>query len=307
MRFAIALFVICASNLALAQKITRVTLSAAAVSGGGTITGTLELSDKVVQQPLVVKLTSSSTAATVPASVTLAPGQATATFQVTTAPVAADTPTVIRASTGTSSLTANLIVQLPHLTELTFSPFSVQGGSIANVLVKLNAPAPPGGVKVMLAANSIYWGGPPSVDIPAGASSYAFSVTTKPVVGITDVGVTASLKGSRASGSLDITPAMFRTFDITPKTVIGGASAIGMLTLDGPAPKDGFRVRISSDSPVVVAPSTVRLPAGTNQISFTITTRPVKKETVVRISAGGSGAFVELAITIEPAFVTGGG
>ena len=300
MRFIVAFLVVFAGASAFGQKLSRISLTLSPLPGGIASTGTVELSDKAGKTPVVVTLSSSSTTVTLPNSVTVATGQPSVPFSITTLPVAADTTVVIKATVGSVTLSTNLIVQSPRVSEFSFNPAGVQGGSKSTGTVKINTAAPVGGVKVALTSNTPYWGGPSSLLIPAGATSGSFSVTTLPVVGVTDAGVTAALAGVRISTALNITPARFQTFTIDHMSVVGGSSAIGTLTLDGPAPKEGFRVKVSIDSPLIRVPANIAVPSGQTTITFTISTKPVKSATTVRISAGGPGAWVELPLEIVP-------
>src|SRR5471030_2544590 len=92
-----------------------------------------------------------------------------------------------------------------------------------------------------------------------------FTFTTIPVVGITDVNVGASVAGLRVIANLNITPALFTAFRITTPSIVGGTPATGLLLLNGPAPKEGFRVAVRTDSPLVKVPSFVFIPAGKDQ------------------------------------------
>ena len=76
--------------------LSAVRLSATTVKGGTSLTGTVTLSAKAGAGGLVVKLSSSSTAAVVPASVTVPSGLNAATFTVTTKAVTAVTKPTIK-------------------------------------------------------------------------------------------------------------------------------------------------------------------------------------------------------------------
>jgi hypothetical protein len=85
-------------------------LNPSTVNGGGTATGQVTLNQLAPNGGATISLSSSSAAATVPASVTVAAGQASATFTVSTGSVAASTPVTITGSYGGVSQTAMLTV-----------------------------------------------------------------------------------------------------------------------------------------------------------------------------------------------------
>ncbi|MDR3690444.1 MAG: hypothetical protein P4L46_13775 [Fimbriimonas sp.] len=299
-RVAVACLVAGGASLCFAQKLSRVSLTANSITGSTSSSGTIELSDKAGKSAVVVELSSSSPIVTIPNSVTVAVGQSSVPFSITSVTVAADTTVVIKATVGSVTTSINLVVQSPRLTEFAFNPNGVQGGSKSTGTVKVNAPAPTGGLKVNLASNTPYWGGPTSVMIAAGSTSGSFVVTTLPVVGITSADVTASIPGSRIVGSISITAARFQSFTVDHSSVVGGSSAIGTITLDGPAPKEGFHVKVTCDSSLAKVPAFVVVPAGQSSITFTIATKPVKEATTARIATGGTGGMVEIPLSIVP-------
>lgn len=299
-RFLAATLLVGTAALSSAQKLTRLTLPVSTVAGGASANATVELSAKAGKEPVVITLASSNAAATAPATVTVPAGQATATFPIATIAVGADTPITIKAKAGAAKATLNFTVLSPRVTEFTFTPITVQGGSNASGIVKLSSVAPVGGAKVTLAANSPHWGGPARFVVNAGSTTGSFTFATIPVVGITDVNVAASLSGSRVVANLNLTPAQFTTFRVTAPTVVGGTATTGLLMLNGPAPKEGFKVNIRSDSSFVVVPFAVTIQAGQNQTTFAITTKPVTTAKTARVSAGGSGAWVELSLDVTP-------
>jgi hypothetical protein len=92
-----------------APALASVTMNPSSVTGGGNSTGTIALSAAAPAGGAVVSLSSSSTAASVPAGVTVPAGATSATFTATTSSVAMSTPVTISASyagvTRTSGLT----------------------------------------------------------------------------------------------------------------------------------------------------------------------------------------------------------
>src|SRR5215471_7362510 len=90
---------------------TSLAVNPAAVIGGASSTGTVTLPGAAPAGGTVVTLSSSDTsAATVPASVTVAAGTTTKTFTVTSKPVAAQASVTISASSGGQTATAILTV-----------------------------------------------------------------------------------------------------------------------------------------------------------------------------------------------------
>jgi len=85
-------------------------LNPTSVVGGKTSQGTVTIGSAAPAGGLVISLKSSSTTATVPASVTISAGQTSATFTVKTSAVTTKTTSTITATFGSTSKTAVLTI-----------------------------------------------------------------------------------------------------------------------------------------------------------------------------------------------------
>jgi parallel beta-helix repeat protein len=83
----------------------------------------------------------------------------------------------------------------PVLSSLTLSPTAVRGGRSSTGTVRLSAPAPPGGVVISLSSSSTLAATPPNVTVAGGASTAAFSITTRRVNRQTAVTISATYAG----------------------------------------------------------------------------------------------------------------
>jgi hypothetical protein len=90
--------------------LSAIALNPSSVKGGSPSTGTVTLSGPASSGGAVVYLTSSASAATVPASVTVAAGATSATFTVNTTAVTTSTPATISATYGGATKTASVTV-----------------------------------------------------------------------------------------------------------------------------------------------------------------------------------------------------
>jgi Subtilase family len=93
--------------------LTSITLNPSSLTGGSPSTGTVTLSGAAPTGGVTVNLSSNSTSATVPSSVTVAAGSTSATFSVNTSAVTASTPVTISASYAGVTMTASLTVMPP--------------------------------------------------------------------------------------------------------------------------------------------------------------------------------------------------
>jgi len=215
------------------------------------------------------------------------------------------TVVVTNAVGSVSSNAATLTVTpppLPTVSSLTLNPTSVTGGSSSAGTVTLSGPAPSGGAVVSLSSsNPIAAMIPSSVTVAAGATSATFTVSTNPVGTSTSATISASYGGVTRTASLAVTSATLSSLTLNPTNVTGGSSAVGTVTLSGPAPSGGVVVTLSSNNVLVAnTPSSVTVPAGSTSASFSITTLPVLLQTTVRISASYRAKTLSANLTVSP-------
>ena len=285
--------------------LSSVTVSPSAVAGGVSSTGTATLSGPAPLGGAVVSLSSDNTsAATVPASVTVAAGAASATFTIATVPVSSATIARISGLFGGVTRSTNLTVNPPSLSSLSLNPSTVQGGNSSTGTVTLSGPAPTGGAVVTLSnSNTTAATVPASVTVAAGATGATFAVTTSPVSGSTAVTITATYKGVNRTSVLTVTPPppTVNALAVSPSSVVGGTSSTGTVTLTGPAPVGGALVSLSSDNTsAATVPSSVTVAAGASSATFTIATLPVSSATIARISGLFGSVTRSTNLTVNP-------
>lgn len=188
-----------------------VAVSPSTVVGGAGATGTLTLTAAAPTGGALVSLSSASTAAVVPASVTVPQGATSATFAVATSAVSVTTSTTLSASYGGATRTAILTVSpaatpAAALTSLSLSPTQVVGGTPSRGTVTLSAAAPSGGAVVQLTSSRPAIAAvPASVTVPAGATSASFTITTVRPARKRTVTVSATYAGVTRSATLTVT------------------------------------------------------------------------------------------------------
>jgi hypothetical protein len=92
-----------------------------------------------------------------------------------------------------------------------------------------------------------------------------------------------------------------QSLTINPSSVVGGSTAIGTVSLNGPAPAGGLQVQLSSNNPNVASvPASVTVPAGQTRASFSITTRPVASQTQAMITARLGNSSRQVTLTVVP-------
>lgn len=114
----------------------------------------------------------------------------------------------------------------------------------------------------------------------------------RPVGALSDIGCFQQGTGANGIASLVIAPSQ----------LVGGASAIGTITLSGPAPAGGATISLAGNSSSVSVPVTVTIPSGGLSSTFAVTTRVVSSivPAIVTASWGTSRAGATLTLTASP-------
>ncbi|HYE15855.1 MAG TPA: FG-GAP-like repeat-containing protein, partial [Pyrinomonadaceae bacterium] len=156
---------------------------------------------------------SGPSAASVPSSVSVSPGESSATFDITPGAVAAVTPVTITATLQTAlatdpQLTAPFTVNPIRVQSLALGQGSVQGGTPAANNVVTLACAPAANTPVALSSDKPGVASVPSgFEVPAGSASQGFTITTYPVTGSNKkVAIRAALGGRAVTQALTVSP-----------------------------------------------------------------------------------------------------
>lgn len=268
-----------------------------------TVTGLFHLNGKSGPGGAVVSLSSSNTsAASVPATVTVAAGTGSITFPVTTYAVSSDQSVTLSASYNGVTVTALLTVKQGSIVTIKINPSAIVGGdSPQGGVVTLNAPAPVGGASVTLSsANSGLVGVPASVTVAAGATTASFPVTTGGVDVTTQVVVTGTYGGS-ATCTPTLNPASALSLTVNPTSVVGGptVTVTGLFHLNGKSGPSGAVISLSSsNTSAATVPATATVAPGTGSITFPITTYAVGSSQSVTISATYNGMTVTATLLV---------
>jgi uncharacterized protein (TIGR03790 family) len=201
------------------------------LAGGSSSTGLITLAAPAPAGGISVALSADQPAiATVPSSVSIAAGQTTASFPIQTSVVTEDTPVLLSAVFGTTTLTNTLIPQA-LLAGVGVSPGTVTAGAPATGTVFLNFNAPAGGIVVSLSSNSSAASVPATVPVPAGMSTATFTVTTSSGSGGATVTISASYAGATATAALIIgTPVLPVISGVTATAITSSGVTIDWTT-----------------------------------------------------------------------------
>ncbi|HXS96501.1 MAG TPA: PKD domain-containing protein [Candidatus Limnocylindrales bacterium] len=231
---------------------------------------TLNLSAPAPAGGLIVNLSSATpSVATVPSTITFAPGASTASVPVTavslgSAVIHANVPTFIADTTTTVTVQGAGSVIAP-------STSVVSLGASTPLTVTLSAPAP-AALTVALSSsdNTIVAVSPATVSIAQGATAPATQPTLTGVnigaatITVSAPGYTSASTAAQVNASVTFTPAT--------ATITGLNTKALTLTLSAPAPAAGLIVNTtSSNSAVATVPATVTFASGATTATVTVT------------------------------------
>jgi hypothetical protein len=248
---------------------------------------------------LTVNLSSSDTSkATVPATVSFAPGATSVSLPVAgvapgAATITANAPNIASA---TASVTVTGTINTP-----TNTPVNL--GQSTSFAVRLSAPAPAGGVTVTLKSSdtSKVIVTPASVVIPQGATTPA----TQPQVtgaGIGGATITAVATGyTSGTGTVTVTaPTM--VFTGSPLIIaIGGSGKLTLTLSGGQAPTGGLTVNLnSSDTSKATVPGTVTFAAGATSVPVPVAAVSPGAVTITASAPNVASATGSVTVTPPP-------
>ena len=280
-----------------------VALAPSSVAAGSVTYGnTVNLASVAPSGGAVVALSSSNPVlATVPASVTVPAGSASASFSITTSASGGAGQTIVSANYSGSSSTATLNVTGVSASLLALSQTTVVGGNApAGNEVDLSGAAPAGGATVSLtSSNPAVAAVPATLLIPAGATFSLFNVTTAAVSAATQVTITASYGSGTVTAVLTVTPATLSVVSLSPNVIYGGYPTTGTVTFTGAVAADTPVSLVSSD-PSVTLPASVTVPANSVSVQFALTSSPGTSTIFPVITASASGISKTATLTVKP-------
>ena len=187
------------------------------------------------------------------------------------------------------------------LASVSIKPSSITAGQPATGTVTLSGAAPAGGAVISLASANPAASVPGSITVPASTSSANFTVSTSTVTATTVGNVTASYAGISKSATLTVNPAapaILLSLSLNQKTVVGGSSVAGTVTLNK-VTSTPVVVTVASSKPKNAAvAATVTVPAGASSAEFNIATMPTNKKINATISASYEGVTKSATLTI---------
>jgi hypothetical protein len=186
-----------------------------------------------------------------------------------------------------------------RLSSVRISANYVTPGNTYSGEVELDGDAPKGGYSVKLESDNPDVTVPSSIKVNPNEDRASFTLSVDDKARTRFVSITATgPNGDSASTYVHVQTAKISWFN-SLTTVTGGSDLNGQVYLDGPAPKGGMTIKMSSNDSDVSVPYSINVPDGQRSASFCLTTKKVTQTTYVTITfETESGDSKTLSITV---------
>jgi hypothetical protein len=186
------------------------------------------------------------------------------------------------------------------LTSAGFTRDVIGGGATATLNLGFTGPSG-GSTPVALTYSWPLPGAPTSVTVPNGQSAISVNLPTEPTAKNIKVNVTATVNGRSLTRLLSIVPARLDSVRMAAATHVGGRNLRGTVSLTGTrADGSPLVVNLLSNSPNVIVPASVTIPAGQSSVNFTARTVATATPVEVTVTARQSSVIVTTQVTITP-------
>jgi hypothetical protein len=148
---------------------------------------------------------------------------------------------------------------------------------------------------------------PSSVLVPAGSSSVGFAIKTGEANYDRSALITAKVGTSSSAVYLTIRGVFINGLTFSPSSVTGGNTAVGTVSINGPAPWNvagGAVIALSSNSAYASVPSQVIIPTGKTSVSFTVNSQIVTSSVMATLTTRYLGSSRSVGLTIQPAMIS---
>ena len=267
-------------------------------SASSTCTVTL---NKPATSAATVALASNSGLLTVPANVTVASGQSSATFTATSGTVSSSQSAIVTATLSGQSQQATIsLAAAAQLSSLTCSPATVNAPGTSTCTAALTAAAS-SATSVTLLSNNANVTVPGSVSIGAGLSSATFTATVAAVTSDQTALLTATLNGVSQTFTLSAAaPAQISSLACAPSTLGSNATSTCTVTLNKAA-SSAATVSLASSSGLLTVPASVTVASSQSIATFTASSGTVITSQSAIVTASLSGQSKQATISLAPA------
>ena len=284
------------------NAVSSLQCGSASLGPNGSTTCTVTLASPASSGVTVTIGNTAAAALTVPGSVNVAQGSATATFTATAGNISSDQTATLTASLGGSSAAATIaLVSSNTVTSLQCGVTSLLSNASGTCTVTVTRPAGAGGLTVTITDTvpSVLTV-PGSVNVSAGASSATFQVSTGFVATDQNATITASLSGSSATANLLlVAPNAVSSLQCAAGSLNSNASTACTVTLNKAAVTGGVTVAIAnSASGVLTVPGSVNVSQGASSATFTAAAGTIASNQTATLTASLNGSSSSTSISL---------
>ena len=279
----------------------RITLAALPPKGSGGVNVTI-----LTDTPSLVSFPAGAT-------VNVPEGQTSVTFTINTNGVGVISYPQVTGSLLGVGITQTLTLTLASLSQLTFNPASVSGGTPATATLTLDGQATGPFVVNLTSSDPAFTFADPNSGLPItsltfnqGDTAQQFTVVTPYELASTQTIITATRPAQNnypiqsITGTLFVTAQNLTTFTISPTEVGGGGTSTGTVIINQAAPDGGVVVNISSsDTSVATVPATVLIPSGATSATFSIKTGVLGSTQTATITAQRGSVVINQLLTVD--------
>jgi len=291
--------------------LSNLSCEAQSVTGPKTITCSVNLSAPATIQTEVM-LSTSSNALTAPKSVNVSAGESSASFSLVASAVSSTQKTTLTATAG-SVTRSQTIVLYPAgtstpatLSQVSCNTQTLTGPANASCAVYLSAPAT-SQMAVMLSSSNSALRTPASVEVLAGKTTAAFSVTASAVSTTQKATLTATAGGVKLTDVITLSPASTTPAPVAKLSGLScgtqsltGAQAKSCSVTLSAAATNPIVVTLSSSSSALRAPASVTVASGGTSASFSVTASAVSSTQKATLTATANGVSQTDVITLYP-------
>jgi hypothetical protein len=188
--------------------VTNISATPSNVNGGSDSSGAVQINaaPSSTSGSVIIKMSSSSSVASVPSSVAIAVGKTTQNFNISTRAVSSNASATITGTLNGANQATTVNVQSPTVTSLILSPTSVTNvNTRVTGTVTLSGPAPAAvGTVVTLTSSTSDASVPKTVTVAPGQHTVSFYITHKRVFSTVTATIKASVGSSSASATLTL-------------------------------------------------------------------------------------------------------
>ncbi len=285
-------------NLVAPALLSALTCNPATVNSSASSTCIVTLNQAAPPAGSTVTLSGNSTLLAIPASVAVAPGATSASFNVTAEKITTNQRVTVSASLNGGSQTVSLSLVAPVLVSaLACNPGTIVPGNASICTVTLNQPAASAGNVVALSDNTSLLTIPATVTVPAGVTSITFTAGAGTTVTKLTANLTATLNGASQSAPLDVLPTpAISSFSCSPTSLTSGSIATCTVTLTRDVVASS-RVQLNVNSPRLTIPKSLSVALGATAATFTTTAGEITTNQSAAITATLNTAGLNSSLT----------